>query len=53
MILRNSDGEEVLRVEANGVCVTEVIEAGDYEMVLTHGEHVDEIDTIFLIPTPE
>ncbi len=53
MILQNSDGEEVLRVQANGGCVTEVIEAGDYEMVLTHGEHVDEIEPVFLIPAPE
>ena len=53
MILRNSGGEEVLRVEANGGCVTERIEAGDYEMVLTHGEHDDGIDPIFLIPAPE
>jgi len=53
MILLNSDGEEVLRVEANGGCVTEVIEAGDYEMVLTHGGHVDEIEPVFLMPTPE
>ncbi len=53
IILQNSDGEEVLRAQANGGCITEVIEAGDYEMVLTHGEHVDKIETIFLIPAPE
>jgi len=53
MILRDSNGEEVLSAQANEGCVTEVIEAGDYEMVLTHGEHVDKIETIFLIPTVE
>ncbi len=53
MILRNSDGEEVLRALANGGCVTEVIEKGDYEVVLTHGEHVNEIETVFLIPVLE
>ncbi len=53
MILLNSGGEEVLRVEANGDCVTVVLEPGDYEMVLTHGEHVNEIETVFLIPAPE
>ena len=53
MILLNSDGEEVLRVLANGDCITEVIEAGEYEMVLTHGGHVEETETIFLIPDPE
>jgi len=39
--------------QANGDCVTEVIEAGDYEVVLNHGGHVDEQDTIFLIPNPD
>ena len=53
MILRNSDGEEVLRALANGGCVTERIEAGDYEVVVTHGGHVAKIEPIFLIPTPE
>jgi len=53
MILRNSDGEEVLRALANGGCVTERIEAGDYEIVLTHGEHVEEIEPVFLIPALE
>ncbi len=53
MILLNSDGKEVLRVEANGGCVTEVIEAGDYKMVLTHGGHDDDIDPVFLTPAPE
>jgi|GEM_PF-1421242 len=53
MSLLNSDGEEVLRAPANGDCVTEVIEPGDYQMVLTHGEHVDQIDPVFLIPTIE
>jgi len=53
MILLNSDGEEVLRAQANGGCVTVLIEAGDYEMILTHGGHVDAIETVFLIPAPE
>jgi len=53
MILLNSDGEEVLMAQANGDCVTEVIEAGDYEVVLNHGEHVNEQETVFLIPAPE
>ena len=53
MILLNSEGEEVLRVEANGDCVRVVIESGDYAMVLNHGEHVDEIETVFLIPALE
>jgi uncharacterized protein YjbI with pentapeptide repeats len=53
MVLLNSDGEEVLRAQANGGCVTVLIEPGDYEMVLTHGGHVNEIETVFLIPAPE
>jgi hypothetical protein len=53
MILQNTDGVEVMRALANGGCVTEVIEAGDYQMILSHGEHVEEIDPLFLIPIPE
>ncbi len=53
MILKNTDGEEVLRALANGGCVTELIEAGDYEVVLTHGGHVDEIVPVFLMPALE
>ena len=53
MILQNSQGEEVLSVQANGDCVTEVIQPGEYEIVLTHGEHVDQKQPIFLIPTLE
>jgi uncharacterized protein YjbI with pentapeptide repeats len=50
MILLNSGGEEVLRAPANGDCVTEVIEPGNYEMRIQHGEHVDRIDAIFIQP---
>jgi len=38
MILFDSDGNEVLRVEANGECVTQIIEAGDYEMHINRSD---------------
>ena len=53
MSLLNSDGEEVLRAQANGDCVAEVIEAGDYEMHVQHGGHVDKIEAVFIQPQEE
>ena len=53
MVLQDSDGQEVLRASANGGCVTGVLEAGDYEVVLVHGEHVEGIEPVFLIPALE
>jgi hypothetical protein len=53
MILQNTDGVEVMRALANGGCVTERIEAGDYNIILSHGGHVEEINPVFLIPIPE
>ena len=50
MTLIDSNDQEVLKVEANGDCVTELIEAGSYKMVLTHGGFNDRIDAIFIEP---
>ena len=52
-ILQDNDGDEVLRAFANEGCVTAVLQPGNYEVVLNHGEHVEGIEPVFLIPTPE
>jgi len=49
-ILFDSDGNEVLRVEANGECVTELISAGDYLLEITHDGKIEETLPIFAIP---
>jgi len=49
-ILFDSDGNEVLRVEANGGCVTELIPAGDYYLEFTHDGKIEETLPIFAIP---
>lgn len=48
MILVDSEGVEVLRVEVNGECVTEVIEQGDYEMQIIHDEGTDDTLPVFI-----
>jgi hypothetical protein len=49
------DGEEslILTVQANGNCVTEVIEAGNYLMSIHHDGRIDDTLPIFLIPNPQ
>ncbi len=49
-ILFDSDGNEVLRIEANGECVTEFILAGDYFLEITHDGNIEETLPIFAIP---
>jgi len=49
-ILFDSEGIEVLRVEANGECVTEFILAGDYFLEITHDGNIEETLPIFAIP---
>jgi len=46
----DSDGNEVLRVEANGECVTVFIPAGDYFLELTHDGKIEDILPVFAIP---
>jgi len=53
MELKDSEGNEVLRLDANGECVTEVIEAGDYAMIFYHDGRLETKHAIFIIPNPE
>ena len=41
MVLLDSQGEEVLRVDVNGDCVTDTIEPGDYVMEFHHDGSTD------------
>ncbi len=51
MTLVDSSGTEVLRVEANGDCVTQFINQGNYEMRIQHDDSTDEVSaTVFSIP---
>ncbi|MGB7292060.1 MAG: pentapeptide repeat-containing protein [Thermodesulfobacteriota bacterium] len=51
MMLVNSIGNVVVRIEANGDCVTQFIPEGDYEMRIQHDESGDEVfATVFSIP---
>ena len=45
----NSDGEEVLEAVANGGCVSELIPAGDYEVIVTH-DGVSDDQPVFFRP---
>jgi hypothetical protein len=53
MLLLDSQGEEVLRVDVNGDCVTDTIEAGDYVMELHHDGSTGDPLPIFIIPNPD
>ncbi|WP_108945980.1 pentapeptide repeat-containing protein [Shewanella halifaxensis] len=53
MVLNNSRGEKMLGMTANDECVSVIIPAGEYQLVLTHGQHVDSTDTTFLVTTPD
>jgi len=53
MELIDSEGNKVLRLDVNGECVTEVIEKGDYVMVLHHDGRNETSYPIFIIPNPE
>ncbi len=53
MKLDDTRGSEILRIDANGECVTEVIEAGDYVMTLHHDGRIETTYPIFLIPNPD
>jgi len=47
MVLLDSEGSEMLRVEANGECPSEIIPAGVYEAVLTHDGQTPDLLPIF------
>lgn len=53
MELSDSEGELILRVDVNGDCVTEVIEAGEYTISLHHDGKTDASQTIFAIADTE
>ncbi|TFG75692.1 MAG: pentapeptide repeat-containing protein [Thermodesulfobacteriales bacterium] len=53
MELVDSEGSEILRVDVNGECVTEVIEAGDYVLTLHHDGRILTTHPIFMIPNPD
>jgi hypothetical protein len=53
MVLNSSSGNEMLSITANDECVSAVMPAGEYQLVLTHGQHVDSTDTTFLVTTPD
>ena len=51
--LQRSNGEGILTALPNGQCVTALVEPGDHQVVLTHGQHVNTIEPIFLITFPD
>ena len=53
MELDDSDGNEILRIDVNGECVTVVIEAGDYVMTIHHDGKKETTHPVFIIPNPE
>jgi len=53
MELTDNEGSLILTVQANGDCVTEVIEAGDYLLSIHHDGSVEVPLPIFLIPNPQ
>ena len=48
MTLNDINGIEIIRVLANGDCVTEVIEPGEYDMTLHHDGRTENTFTIHL-----
>lgn len=50
MVLEDSDGNEILRADANGGCVTELIGAGEYVMTIHHDGKTVTTYPIFIIP---
>ena len=52
MEIRDSEGNLVLGVEANGDCITQVIQPGDYVMIFNHDGRSEDTHPIFIIPDP-
>ena len=50
MELVDSEGNEILKIDVNGECVTEVIEAGDYVMIINHDGRKEKTRPVFIIP---
>jgi len=51
MVIEDSEGNEILRLDV-GDCVTEVIEAGDYVMIINHDGRIEKTHPIFIRPEP-
>ena len=50
MELVDSEVNEILKIDVNGQCVTEVIEAGDYVMIINHDGKKEKTHPVFIIP---
>jgi len=50
MELVDSEGNEILKIDVNGECVTAVIEPGDYVMTIHHDGKIEKTHPIFIIP---
>ena len=50
MELVDSEGNEILKIDVNVECVTEVIEAGDYVMIINHDGRKEKTRPVFIIP---
>lgn len=50
MELHDSEGVEILRLDVNGECATEVIEAGNYVMTIHHDGTTEALRPVFIIP---
>jgi hypothetical protein len=53
MELDDSEGNEILRIDVNGECVTEIIEAGDYVITIHHDRRIETTHSVFIIPMTE
>ena len=53
MELIDSEGSEILRVDVNGECITELIEAGNYVMAIHHDGRMEDTFPIFIIPNSD
>jgi len=53
MVLEDSDGNEIFILDVNGECITVVLEAGDYVMIIHHDGRIETTHPIFIIPSQE
>ena len=50
MTLNDLEGNEILRVDVNGECITEFVESGEYEIHVHHDGNSEEVLPIFIRP---
>ena len=53
MELDDADGNLIFRLDVNGECITEIIEAGDYVMTIHHDGRILTTHPVFIIPNPD